>query len=155
MTQTTLAAPEDVVGAFADAWNRRDPDALAALFDEDAEFVNVTGLWWQDRPSIRKAHAYGLERIFNTSTLFATEVRVKRLSDAVAVVHARLKLAGQTPVAGVAQPKERTTVFTFVMHYESSRWSCAADHNTDVVSAAETNIIDDSGRFRSVSYRKR
>lgn len=98
MTQTTLAAPEDVVGAFADAWNRRDPDALAALFDEDAEFVNVTGLRWHDRPSIRKAHAYGLERIFNTSTLFATEVRVKRLSDAVAVVHARLKLAGQTPV---------------------------------------------------------
>ena len=48
---------------------QRDPDALASLFDSDAEFVNVTGLWWHDRASIRKAHAYGLERIFSASTL--------------------------------------------------------------------------------------
>jgi uncharacterized protein (TIGR02246 family) len=118
MTQTTLAAPGDVVGAFADAWNRRDPDALAALFDEDAEFVNVTGLWWHDRPSIRKAHAYGLERIFNTSTLFATEVRVKRLSDAVAVVHARLKLAGQTPV-----PTDKSVLVTAIDVVPADRYA--------------------------------
>jgi hypothetical protein len=39
---------------FVDAWNHRDPDALAALFDTDAEFVNVTGLWWHTRDEIRK-----------------------------------------------------------------------------------------------------
>lgn len=42
---------------FVDAWNHRDPDALAALFDQDAEFVNVTGLWWHTRDEIRSAHA--------------------------------------------------------------------------------------------------
>ena len=61
--------PEQIPSLFAEAWNRRDPDALASLFEDDAEFVNVTGLWWHDRASIRKAHAYGLERIFNESKL--------------------------------------------------------------------------------------
>ena len=45
------------------------PDAIAALFDPDAEFVNVVGLWWHDREAIRRAHAYGLTRIFQHSTL--------------------------------------------------------------------------------------
>lgn len=78
------------------SWKRgitRDPDALAALFDEDAEFVNVTGLWWHTRDEIRSVHAYGLTRIFKDSWLRATDVRVKRLSDEIAVVHARMPLS--------------------------------------------------------------
>ena len=83
------ARPEEIPSLFAEAWNRRNPDALASLFEDDAEFVNVTGLWWHDRPSIREAHAYGLERIFNESKLAIEETRCKRLSDDVVVVHAR------------------------------------------------------------------
>ena len=62
---TAQRSPEEIPALFARAWNDRDPDALASLFDEDAEFVNVTGLCWHDRESIRKAHAHGLERIVN------------------------------------------------------------------------------------------
>ena len=49
MSEVPIGRPEDVVAAFVEAWNQRDPDALAALFDSDAEFVNVTGLWWHTR----------------------------------------------------------------------------------------------------------
>lgn len=49
--------PEEIPSLFVEAWNRRDPNRIASLFDQDAEFVNVTGLWWHDRASIRKAHA--------------------------------------------------------------------------------------------------
>jgi uncharacterized protein (TIGR02246 family) len=84
-----------------DAWNRRDPDALAALFDDDAEFVNVTGLWWHTRDEIGSAHAYGFTHIFKDSALHATDVRVKRLSDAIAVVHARMTLIGQTSIGEI------------------------------------------------------
>ena len=65
LPSTAQRSPEEIPALFAQAWNDRDPDALASLFDEDAEFVNVTGVCWHDRASIRKAHAYGLERIFN------------------------------------------------------------------------------------------
>lgn len=52
-------SPEGVARGFADAWNRGDALAIAALFVEDADFVNVVGLWWRNRRRIREAHAYG------------------------------------------------------------------------------------------------
>ncbi|MGK9232137.1 SgcJ/EcaC family oxidoreductase [Inquilinus limosus] len=48
---------EDVPAAFIAAWNRHDMAALAALFAEDADFVNVVGLWWRSRAEIEAAHA--------------------------------------------------------------------------------------------------
>ena len=154
MDQDPIDRPERVPEAFAAAWNRRDPDGIAALFDEDAEFVNVVGLWWHDREAIRRAHAYGLTRIFAGSTLRLGVVRVKRLSDDVAVVHARMTLSGQTPVAGAAGPGTRTNVFSFVVRRAGERWSCASAQNTDVVPGAETNVVDEAGRLRPADYRE-
>lgn len=145
--------PEQIPPLFAEAWNRRDPDWLASLFEDDAEFVNVTGLWWHDRPSIRKAHAYGLERIFNESTLSIDETRVKQLSRDVAVVHARMTLSGQTPIGKVRHPGSRTNVFSFVAHRVGDEWLCASAHNTDVVPRMETNIVDDEGTLRAANYQ--
>ena len=101
------ATPDAIPQAFADAWNARDPDALAALFDEDATFVNVVGLWWHDRSSIREAHAYGLRELFSESTLRVGRRVVKDLAPGVALVQARMRLDGQTAVGGVRQPGVR------------------------------------------------
>lgn len=151
------ASPLPLAGAmphaFADAWNRRDPDALAALFEEDAEFVNVTGLWWHSRDAIRKAHAYGLERIFPDSTLSVVRTREKGLSDDVAVVHALVKLTGQTAVGEVRQPGERRTLFSFVLRRGADGWRCASAHNTDVVPGAETHVRDAGDVLRAADYR--
>lgn len=153
MPEISLDRPESVPETFVRAWNARDPEQLASVFDEDAEFVNVTGLWWHDRASIQEAHAYGLKHIFNQSTLTLERMRVKRLSEDIAVVHARMQLTGQTPVEGVESPRARRTIFSFVVHETPHGWRCASAQNTDVVPGAETNIIDDEGRFKSVSYR--
>ena len=72
MSYTPLDKPESVARVFVEAWARRDAEKLASLFDEDAEFVNVTGLWWHDRQAILKAHAYGFEHIFGAATLHLT-----------------------------------------------------------------------------------
>ncbi|MDQ2670689.1 MAG: SgcJ/EcaC family oxidoreductase, partial [Gemmatimonadota bacterium] len=111
-----IGEPGRIPAAFAAAWNARDADALAALFDEDAEFVNVVGLWWHDREAIRRAHAYGLTRIFAHSTLRIGATRVKFLGTEVAVVHARMYLEGQSPVPEVSSPGPRMNIFTFVAH---------------------------------------
>ena len=132
---------------------QRDPDALASLFDSQAEFVNVTGLWWHDRASIRKAHAYGLERIFNASTLTVDELRVKQLSDDVAIVHAAMTLSGQTAIAAIKQPRARKTIFSFVVHRVAGGWTCASAHNTDAVPNMETNVIGEDGTVRAANYR--
>jgi uncharacterized protein (TIGR02246 family) len=145
-------SPADIPALFARAWNDRDPDALALLFDEDAEFVNVTGLCSHDRDSIRKAHATRLEGISNTSTLVTGETKVKLLSPEVAVVHARLTLSGEASAGALAHPGERTTIVSFVVHRVGDRWRCASAHNTDVIPNTQTNVIDEAGVFGLANY---
>ena len=72
-----LDHPRRIADIWVQAWNRRDADRLAALFEADAEFVNVTGLWWHDREAIRRAHDYGLRTIFDQSTIALVTRRVR------------------------------------------------------------------------------
>jgi uncharacterized protein (TIGR02246 family) len=118
-------SPEEIPLLFARAWNERNADALAMLFDENAEFVNVAGLCWHDRASIRKGYADGLGHV-SASKLTTDDVKVKLLSPDVAVVHTRMTLSDDT-----AGP--RTTIVSFVVHRAGDRWLCASAQNTDVV----------------------
>ena len=146
--------PEEIAPIWVAAWNRRDAARLADLFDEDAEFVNVVGLWWHSRAAIYRAHEYGLRVIFNESTLRLVHSRVRWLSEEVAVVHAKMALRGQTAVAGVGAPGERRTIFSFVVHRTAGGWRCASAQNTDVVPGSETHVLDESGQLRAVDYRE-
>lgn len=150
--------PEALPHAFAAAWNARDPYALADLFDVDAEFVNVVGLWWHSRDAIRKAHAYGLETLFSDSTLRVERTKVKPLAPGVALVHARMRLDGQSAVGDVEAPGVRRTVFSFEVRNVNAPargpgWSCAAAHNTYIAPGMETHVRDASGRLRTADYR--
>jgi len=148
-----LKAPKEIPATFIKAWNLKDAKMLASIFDEDAEFINVTGLWWHDRESIYKAHDYGLKVIFKDSELSLRKTKVKYLSDTIAVVNARIHLEGQTSINEIkAQP--RNTIFTFVVHKnDEGNWSCASAQNTDVVPGKETHIIDEDGNMEAVDYR--
>lgn len=146
-----LDQPIDISTHFRDCWNMKDARKLASVFDDDAEFVNVTGLWWHNRADIEKAHDYGFKVIFPGSELTVIDTRTKQLSDSVAVVHARMKLTGQSPKSQ-SRPEVRRTLFTFVLHKQYDGWTCASAHNTDIVPGTETNLIED-GTFKSVSYR--
>jgi uncharacterized protein (TIGR02246 family) len=126
------ASPEDIPALFARAWNNRDADALAALFDEDAEFVNASGLCWHDRESIRK---YGLTDVLDDATLAPDATKVKLLSPEIAVVHARMTLADRPQAGDGAPAGPRATIVSFVAHRAGNRWLCAAAHNTSVAAA--------------------
>ena len=139
--------------AFAVAWMARDADALAALFEPDAAFVNVVGLWWHDREAIRRAHAYGLEVLFPDSTLTVGRTTVKPLSDTVSVVHARMRLTGQSALGDVTELGARHTIFSFVMRRGADGWRCASAHNTDVVAGAESHIRTEAGDLQPADYR--
>ncbi|WP_247234435.1 SgcJ/EcaC family oxidoreductase [Telluribacter sp. SYSU D00476] len=154
MEYSLLDRPEQIPKVFTEAWNNRDATKLASLFDPDAEFVNVTGLWWHNREAIQKAHTYGLSTIFSTSTLSLVQTRVKYLADHIAIVQANMVQTGQTPIGGVAQPGTRRTIFTFVVHKVSDAWSCASAQNTDIVPNMETHVRDEEGNLRPVDYRQ-
>lgn len=145
--------PSDIPKLFAAYWNKRRPEGIASLFIEDADFVNVVGLWWNNRAAIFKAHDYGLRVIFKDSTLEIIKTKVRNLTDDIAVVHAKIKLMGQTPVTENSGG-QRQTIFSFVVCKKEGFWYAVSAHNTDVVRNAETNIVLPNGELKSVDYRK-
>ncbi len=138
---------------FCEAWNRRDAAGIADLFDDDADFVNVVGIWWRNKGDIREAHDYGLKVIFKDSVLMAGKITRKDLGTDVAIIHARMHLKGQT-VKENKKTLDRYTIFTFVMHKKGDDWTCAAAQNTDIIPGAETNISSLKGKLKGISYRK-
>ncbi len=143
--------PEDIPKLFAQAWNSKDASALADLFADDADFVNVVGLWWRNRPDIERAHAYGLSTFFKESDLSARRVEVRLLGDSVALVHVRWRLAGQLDKDGTSLD-DRFAVMLIVAEYRDKAWTVVAAHNTDIIPGSETYVA--KGELReATNYR--
>jgi uncharacterized protein (TIGR02246 family) len=144
--------PEELVERFAAAWSAGDAPAIGALFADDADFVNVVGLWWRRRADIEQAHAYGFERIFAGSTMRLLETRVRRMSADVAVVHGRWELAGQRGPEGSPGGRRRG-VLVLVARRTPAGWEAVTAQNTDRLPGSETVLVRD-GRAAAVSYRR-
>jgi len=151
MTEKIAEIPEDIPHLFVKAWNTRRADEIAALFEEDADFVNVVGMWWESKTDIYAAHEYGLRVIFKDSELRLGKVKVKFLGSDHVVVHARMRLSGQTShgiAAGVRQ-----NLFIFVARQHGDRWLCVSAQNTDIVPGAETHIRNEDDKLVPLDYR--
>ena len=141
---TPIPEPEAALDRFAAAWNRRDAAALAALFDDDADFVNVVGIWWRRRRAIEKAHDYALKRFFRDSRLTIEDVSVRRIGEDAATVHGVWRMEGQrAPDDTVLEP--RRGIMVLVLRRIEDGWSVAAAQNTDIVPGAETMAASGSG----------
>lgn len=140
-------SPDAVAEAFEAAWNAADADALADLFAEDADFVNVVGVWWTRRRQIRLDHARGFRWMFPDSRLALGRLRVRDLGE-VAVVHAPWTMAGLPAVAlgedGADADGERTGVLLLVTRRtEAGTWEVVAAQNTDRVPDERVAAADD------------
>ncbi|MEZ5055746.1 MAG: SgcJ/EcaC family oxidoreductase [Saprospiraceae bacterium] len=145
-------SPEQMPELFAQFWNQRDAQSLAGLFADDAEFVNVVGLWWHDRQAIFKAHDYGLKVIFKDSNLIVREKRTKKLANDILIVQARFVLENQTPKENVPNPGKRMTVFSFVVQKFKGGFQCVLGHNTDRIQGMETHVVDEDGKLLGTRY---
>ncbi len=148
-----LTLPQEIPERFVSGWNNKDVDEMMSAFTEDAEFINVVGLWWHNVEEIQKAHDYGLKVIFKDSELKIQKITIKELTSDVSIVHSKMRLKNQTGKGNVEQPKLRQNIFTFVVQRFNHEWKCVAAHNTDIVPGAETNIINSDGEMKSISYR--
>lgn len=156
MTYNPILKPEEIPHRFAEAWNDHNPDGIAALFYEDADFVNVTGKWWDNKSDIWKAHDFGLRVIFRDSKAEVLKVKVKSLTDEVAVVHCHFKVTGQTVHKTAKEAGVRETMFLFVAKRENNgEWLCVSAQNTDIISEKQTHIRDEKGKLKAVSYKEK
>ncbi|TRC72165.1 SgcJ/EcaC family oxidoreductase [Mesorhizobium sp. WSM4307] len=130
-----VSKPEDIATAFADAWNRHDMDDFAALFSEEANFVNVVGMWWKNRAEIEGAHRATHETMFRDSRLEGFVSSVVGLAPGLASVHYAWTLTGAFAPDG-SPAGTRKGILLLVVKEEQSGWRIKVAQNTDIVPGA-------------------
>lgn len=156
MNKNPILNPKDIPYRFVEAWNVYNPDGIADLFFDDADFVNVTGKWWENKKDIREAHDFGLRIIFQNSKAEVLRVKVKQITDSVAVVHSQLRITGQTRNKVEKEVGARETLFLFVAkRRENGEWLAVSAQNTDIAFGMQTNIRDENGVLKSANYKER
>jgi uncharacterized protein (TIGR02246 family) len=123
-----VEAIKDIVAAFTAAWNRHDMDAFAALFHDDATFVNLRGSLWKGRGEIRDLHSQVHATFFRTSQLTQEVEDVSVLAPSVAVAHVHGQLRGDERFPD----KVLNARMTVVVQERGGRWLIAAAHNTEI-----------------------
>ena len=106
-SETDVAEIRALQGKQADAWNRHDAAAYAALFAPDGDVVNVLGWVWKGQDQIRGKLTDAFAFVFRDSRLTITDVEVRLLAPAIAVAHVRWTMeGGKTPPGAVQAPRE-------------------------------------------------
>ena len=70
------AAIKRIEQLWDDNWNRHDPQGMAAVLAEDADFVNVNGEWFKGRSAFQAlmTRAHAMQFKDSTRTTLATTV---------------------------------------------------------------------------------
>lgn len=126
-----LAALDSLPERFAQAWNRRDVDALFESFAPDADFIDTDGMLWHGRESIAAQHERLLRGKLAGSILRFRTVKVRKLSRAGAVVYGIWSMTGHESDALTSLPV-RTGLWVFVLARSAGNWSIVASQATDI-----------------------
>jgi len=129
-------AARQIVGNLEAAWNKHDMQAYGALFHDDAEWINVVGMYWRGKPQIVKAHTAFHETIFKDCRLEGKELTVREVTpDAVVAVWAHAQDAYKTS-SGTLQEKTLNRL-TLVVTKRNGKWLISQGHNVWVNERAQ------------------
>lgn len=117
--------------AQADAWNRHDAAAYAALFTTDGDCVNVVGWWWKGREQIESKLKAAFAFVFHESQLTITDTSVRFLSPTLAVAHVTWTMTGAKTPPGMPEP--RMGIQSQVLEKMSGHWLIQVFQNTNAV----------------------
>jgi len=118
------------LAALERAWNLHDARAFAAVFAEDADFVNVFGMPAKGRKAIEEFHAPIFATMFRESRLSLVEKRVRFLRDDVAAVDACWEMTGARDPQGNPWPRRRG-LLSFVATRDGG-WRFDVAHNMEL-----------------------
>jgi uncharacterized protein (TIGR02246 family) len=129
---------QDLAQRLVDAFNDKDADAFAALFTEDAEFVNIFGGRMRGREGIAAGHRHVFATALTGSVLTMDALDVLPVGDDVAVCHLGWT-RGRTPEATEATLPPGAGIFTLVGRRDGDEWRLAAA--TNVAAAAPPGAL--------------
>jgi uncharacterized protein (TIGR02246 family) len=113
-----------------DAWNRHDMDAFVADTTPDADWINVVGMHWKGRDTVRRAHAVMHAGLFARSRMLPPEQSEMRQIAPNVVIETqvgRLEGVGLRP-DGKPYPDDGN-LMTMVFVKSGNGWRIAHAHN--------------------------
>lgn len=119
----------EVITGYCAAWNRHDMKALAELFTDEAQWVNIVGMHWTGRTAIAAAHDAYHRTFFKATDIEAAEIEVREIAPSVAIAVVLLKVGPFTPPDGVLRPQSDDRL-SLVLTRRAGRWRIAHGHNT-------------------------
>ena len=133
MSQADEDAIREIENQFNVAWNRHDPDAIAASLADDAQFITVNGAWTTSRAGFRDLmqRLHGANGPFRSTTRKTPEMQVRFLAPDIAMLHSRFWIDGEVLQDELSQAS-RESVGLRVLRKIDGRWRIVATQNTDV-----------------------
>src|SRR3546814_14691965 len=103
-SQDVQAIREVLQTQQADAWNRHDARAYAALFTQDGDVVNIVGWWWKGRDEIERKLATVFAFVFKDRQLTVHDVDVRFICSIVAIAPIMWTITGAKVPPGIPEP---------------------------------------------------
>lgn len=122
-------AARAVAAGYEEAWNRHDMRALDALFTEDAEWVNIVGMWWRGRAAVGQAHAAFHDTMFKDVPMRLEVDSVHTLAPDVLATVATLTMGDYTTPDGRVM-RDSHDRLSLVLVRRGGRWLIGHGHNT-------------------------
>ena len=129
-------AIKDVLHGYGDAWNRHDMKALAELFTDDANWVNIVGMHWSGKAAVVRGHEAYHRTFFQTTDIELAETQIRALAPGVAAAVVLLKVGPFTPPDGIPRPKADNRL-SLVLTKHGGQWRIAQGHNTVIDPGAQ------------------
>jgi uncharacterized protein (TIGR02246 family) len=123
---------EELVSAWADAWNRHDAEAAAALVVSEIDFVNVHGRWLRGKDEFIAHHRRLHSTQMRASTWSNLAYEARFIGDGLAIVHLEWTIEGDEDPDGTPR-RRRRGLFAWVVVRVEKAWRVAAAHNTDCI----------------------
>jgi uncharacterized protein (TIGR02246 family) len=125
---TGFNQPREIVDAFAETLNAQNPEALGALFIEDAEFVNILGMRMRRREGIVAGHAWAFAGPLRGRHIRFDQVDELRVTNDVAVLHGHC-VRERLPDAPAEGLPDGRSVLVFVTRRDPEGWRAVAATN--------------------------
>ncbi len=121
----------ETIKAVDHAWNTHNMDAFAELLTEDCQWVNVVGMWWNGKDSIKRAHQAFHSTFFKNVSLRTDEARLREIAPHVVAAILDTHLGAYTTPSGHQTPEGEYRM-TMILKEEGGRWLIVSAQNTPI-----------------------
>ena len=126
------AAIRAILDRKRDAWNRHDMDAFLADAMPDVDWINVVGMHWKGRDTVRRAHAVVHKGLFAHSRMLHEQSELRQIAPNVVIeTHIdRIEGVGLRPDGKPYSDDGNLITLVFVKSHDG--WRIAHAHNVHI-----------------------